>query len=401
MTHPVFQDRLRLVTYLAAWLPAGALLAALLVYIGDLAVVPALVFALPVALFYAFVCLAAWFPTRSTPLTTSSAALAALKHLVGAALSSAVAQLVGGAWAGVLARLPAFASVDTVYRQQAPLLFLVGALVYLLAVAACYLMIAVDESRQAEKRALEAEKVQALAARDLELARTIQQHLLPPAEQAGEGWCLAARNQAAQLVAGDFYDYFRLPDGSLMVAIADVSGKGIAASLVTATVKAVLPLLAVEGTVDAILARLNERLCLELTKRTFVALALARFEPDTGRLELANAGLPDPYVVCPEGGVRLLEVPQPRLPLGLRPGIEYQKLESSLAAGDRLLLVTDGLPEAPKENGEPIGYDQLAAFLPNPDGAPVAWLDTLFAALRGATAPELEDDWTAILLERG
>lgn len=400
MTHPIFQDRLRLVAYLAAWLPAGALLASLLVYVGDLAVGPALVFALPVALFYAFVCLAAWFPSRSTPLTTSSAALAALKHLVGAALSSAVGQLVGGAWAGVLARLPAFASVDAVYRQQVPLLFLVGALVYLLAVAASYLMIAIDESRQAEKRALEAEKVQALAARDLELARTIQQHLLPPAAQEGDGWRLAARNQAAQLVAGDFYDYFRLPDGSLMVAIADVSGKGIAASLVTATVKAVLPLLAVEGSVEEILARLNERLCLELTKRTFVALALVRFEPESGRLELANAGLPDVYVVSPDGEVRVIEVPQPRLPLGLRPGIAYAKSTALLAAGERLLLVTDGLPEAPTENGEPVGYDQLAALLSIPDGAPVAWLDALFASLRGATAPELADDWTAVLLER-
>ena len=400
MTHPVLAERWRLVFYLALWLPAGAMLAGLLVFTSDLSVWPSFAFALPVALFYAFICLGAWYPSHSTPLASGASGLAA-KHLIAAGLSSALGQLVGGVWAALLGRLPVFASMPDVFRQQVPLLFAIGMLLYLLAVAASYLVIAAETGRQAEMRALEAEKVQALAARDLELARAIQQRLLPPTERQGDDWSLAARNLAAQLVAGDFYDYFHLPDGRLVLAVADVSGKGIGASLVTATVKAVLPLLASDGSMVDTLGRLNERLVDELTRRTFVALSLACFDPATGEIELVNAGLPDAYLLRTDGTVRTLEVPQPRLPLGLKRGLAYTAVSTRLEVGERLLMITDGLPEAPMQNGEPIGYDQLAILLETPNGAPVPWLEGLFARLREATAPELADDWTAVVLERG
>lgn len=405
MTHPVLSDRRRLLVYLAMWLPGGALLGTLLVLVGNLAWLPALALAIPLALFYAFVCLAAWYPSRQTPLAAGRFALAATKHLAAAALSSALGQLAGGGLATLLARLPGplagqFEAVDDVFRQQVPLLFAVGMLVYLLAVAASYLVIAVETGRLTEKRALEAEQVQALAARELELARAIQQRLLPPPVHTGDLWQLAARNLAAQFVAGDFYDYFRLPDGSLMLAIGDVSGKGIAASLVTATVKAVLPLLAAERSVAATLARLNERLCQELTRRTFVALSLAHYQPASGRLDVVNAGLPDPYLLRDGQPARPIEAPQPRLPLGLRRGIEYAVVSTDLEPGDRLLMITDGLPEAPLGDGDPFGYERLAAELVRPAAAPAIWLDGLFDRLRGLTAPELADDWTAIVLER-
>src|SRR5262249_46876865 len=79
-------------------------------------------------------------------------------------------------------------------------------------------------------------KEQEFAEKELELARSIQSRLLPPEEVSGEGYRVAARNLAARFVAGDFYDVFRLSDGSLGVAVADVSGKGMGASLIMASV---------------------------------------------------------------------------------------------------------------------------------------------------------------------
>jgi serine phosphatase RsbU (regulator of sigma subunit) len=94
------------------------------------------------------------------------------------------------------------------------------------------------------------------------LARSIQKRLLPPRELDEEGYSLAARNEAASYVAGDYFDIFSLSNGDLSLVVADVAGKGIGASLIMASTKAVLPFIANENTVGGALSALNERLVL-------------------------------------------------------------------------------------------------------------------------------------------
>jgi sigma-B regulation protein RsbU (phosphoserine phosphatase) len=130
-----------------------------------------------------------------------------------------------------------------------------------------------------------------------------------------------------------------------------------------------------------------------------VALAYARFEPATGALELANAGLPDPYLLRRDGTIEALVAPGPRLPLGARPGIAYQSLAVSLEPGERVFFFTDGLPEADAGNGEPLGYEALETRLPRRAASPALFIDELFASLRASTSPTLGDDWTALVLE--
>jgi hypothetical protein len=250
------------------------------------------------------------------------------------------------------------------------------------------------------------------AEKELQLARELQGRLLPPPEIAGEGYRVAARNLAAHLVAGDFYDSFLLPDGAVGVAVGDVAGKGMAAALIMASVKAMLPLIAAERSAADTLRELNRRLAAELAGREFVALAFARFEPAGGRIELANAGLPDPYLLAAGKPPAPQVVPGPRLPLGVRREVEYRSLALRLGPGDRLLLLTDGFAEAPTGGGEPLGYGALAGLLTAGSGggnrgdgadggeAPLAWIDGLLDRVRAATQPALEDDWTALLLER-
>src|SRR6185312_15322730 len=222
------------------------------------------------------------------------------------------------------------------------------------------------------------------AERELQLARRLQSRLLPPPEIEGDGYRIAARNLAARVVAGDFYDVFPLTGGALGVVVADVAGKGMAASLIMASVKAMLPFMAAE-----------------LSPREFVALAYARFDPATGSLVLANAGLPDPYLLPLCGSARAVEVPGPRLPLGVRREVEYQSLEVCLAPGERMLLFTDGLAEAPAAGGEPLGYTALAELLDVASSStPSEWLEIVLERVRAATSSSLEDDWTALVLER-
>ncbi|MEM6795745.1 MAG: SpoIIE family protein phosphatase [Acidobacteriota bacterium] len=268
-----------------------------------------------------------------------------------------------------------------------------------------------DERRRdlEQQRLLETLREQEFSLKELELARDIQCRLLPPPHVAGERWSLVAHNEPARFVAGDFYDVLRHGEAAASdrvdVVVADVAGKGIGPSLIMASVKAVLPFLTADRSVTEVLGELNQRLRRELSRREFVAMALARFEPATGRLELVNAGLPDPYRLVRAGaGARAeaLEVSGERLPLGLREDLEYSCLETILEPGERLLLMSDGLPEADLPEGGPYGYERFERLLgASPwEDDPQAWLDGVLEGLRQGTAEQQRDDWTAVVLER-
>ncbi len=236
------------------------------------------------------------------------------------------------------------------------------------------------------------------AEKELELARAIQTRLLPPQKIEGNGFSIAARNFPAHLVAGDFYDVVNLDDGSVAVIVADVAGKGIGASLIMASVKAVLPFVA-RGSVEEAMTALNDKLVQELDRREFVALAYARFFPADGTLQLANAGFPDPYLI--RGTVvQPLAVTGIRLPLGVRAGARYQMMTTKLEERDRLVFVSDGIPEAPVEGDQPLGYENLVEALRiGTDERADEWLEELLARIRKEVREPLEDDWTALVLQ--
>ena len=232
------------------------------------------------------------------------------------------------------------------------------------------------------------------AEKELELARELQARMLPAPEIAADGYHISARNYAARFVAGDFYDVFPFGDGSIGIAVADVAGKGLAASLIMASVKSVLPIFAIRGGVGETIAALNEKLVGELSKREFVALVLARYEPAARRLTFVNAGLPDPYVVRRDGNVETVEATGPRLPLGLRRAMQYEQSEILLGDGDAVLLMSDGLPEATMKDGEQLGYDRLAEII----RATGAHADAIVARVHAETIDVREDDQTLVVL---
>lgn len=244
-----------------------------------------------------------------------------------------------------------------------------------------------------EERLRDKIREQELAQQELTLARAIQERLLPPPEFSADGFRVTARNLAAHYVAGDFYDLIARADGSVVCVVADVAGKGVAASLTMASVKSVLPMIASVESAEGTMRRLNDKLATELGKREFVALACATYDPSTRRLVLANAGLPDPYLVR-EGVATPLVVEGPRLPLGIRKNLEYESITVDLQRGDRLLMLTDGLPEAEVGEEQQIGYVRLAQL-----AAVHASLESLFAAIERETEEPRGDDWTAVMLE--
>lgn len=251
-----------------------------------------------------------------------------------------------------------------------------------------------------ERLQLEELVARELGRRELEMARDVQRRLLPPSEVSGPGWEVAARCQPARVVAGDFYDVLRHADGRVDLVVADVAGKGFAASLIMASVKAMLPFVTADGGVAESLVELNHRLSLELGRGEFVALTLARYRPSEGRVELANAGAPDPYLVRAGEAPQPLSVPGPRLPLGVRSEVAYASRTAAVAVGESLLLLTDGLPEARDAGGEPLGYQALESMLSEgtSPALPASWLNALFDRVQKRTGRLPEDDWTAAML---
>lgn len=257
-------------------------------------------------------------------------------------------------------------------------------------------MLARFRRAEAERQAaaLEAQRA-AFATEQLELARDLQQRLLPPPLLEGDSFRVSARNAPAAYVAGDFFDFVPLAGGRMLIVIADVAGKGVAAGLIMATVKAILPLLAAEEpAAAALLGRVNDRLALRGSRRDFVALIAAIYEPRTGELSLANAALPDPLLVSAAASPRPLVVSGPRYPAGIRSPLAYEALTVHLAPGDRVVFFTDGLPEA-SVDGAQFGYERFTSEVQRARGD----LAALFDALDKLSAGH-DDDWTAVVLER-
>lgn len=172
--NPILVRGDRLAWYLGGWVITGGLLASAMAGQGHVAWAPALAIIVPLCVVYGFVCLSAWYVCRSTPLRTSGA-LAILVNIGGAAIvASGFWLLVGRGIAGLAARIPALAAAADLYARSSLLLFTVGILLYLLAAAVHYAALAVEESRAAERRALELQ----ILAREAEL-KTLRAQIDP------------------------------------------------------------------------------------------------------------------------------------------------------------------------------------------------------------------------------
>jgi serine phosphatase RsbU (regulator of sigma subunit) len=248
--------------------------------------------------------------------------------------------------------------------------------------------------REQEEATRQRESIQ----HELRVARRIQQQFLPHELPELEGWRIAARYLPAHQVGGDFYDFIRLPNGLIGITIGDVTDKGVPAALGMATTHAVLRAEAPRLVAPTdVLRRANELLIGELPPGMFVTCLYAVLDPGAGRLRFANAGHCLPYLRS-DGIVN--ELLATGMPLGLMPGMHYEEREQTVAAGDQLLLHSDGLTEAHNQRNEMFGVPRLVELLGSGDGQGV--IETLLGELASFTGSgwEQEDDITLVTLER-
>lgn len=190
-----------------------------------------------------------------------------------------------------------------------------------------------------------------LYAERTQAARTLQASLLPERLPRIPGVALAVRYlpAAGGEVSGDFYDVFALPDGTWLLVVGDVCGKGVEAAALTAqaryTVRALAPHLREPG---AILEGLNDALRRQRDDDRFVTLAVLRLDPAARTLSYSCAGHPPPFVLRHDGGVEVLEAHGPVV--GILDDIVMVQRDVALAAGDVVAIFTDGITEASRDH---------------------------------------------------
>jgi hypothetical protein len=230
-----------------------------------------------------------------------------------------------------------------------------------------------DQRQVTEERAIFAGEIHA--------ARDVQQYLIPAHLPPTPGFSVESEYRPAREVGGDFFQILPQPaDGSLLIVVGDVAGKGIEAGmLATLIVGAVRTAVAFTSDPARILVLLNERLC----GRGLVTCLALHIDRDGGTT-LINAGHLPPYLNGKEVTV------EGALPLGAVPGMQFPATRFTLAAGDSLLLMTDGVAEAQNSQGQLFGFERIAHLLSTGTGG---------AALADAAqAFGQEDDITVLTL---
>ncbi len=253
--------------------------------------------------------------------------------------------------------------------------------------------IALETSTLLEERTRQAE-----LERELGIAATIQQSLLPPELAVADGWRVAAVCQPAREVGGDFYTELPGPaPGERALVYGDVAGKSIPGALLMMATHEVLHALAMAHPDPEELFDLTNQRLYTLRRSSsvsnhasFVALGYLACSGDRRSLRYTLAGQPPPLVRRRDGSVEELPLPPHRIPLGAFPGGGYRVLEYPMAHGDVLLAYSDGVVEAMSASGEFFGSERLAATLascePEPDAVVRRVLERLAEFTRGQAA---------------
>lgn len=250
---------------------------------------------------------------------------------------------------------------------------------------------------------LEAAAVKQRMQRDLDLAREIQQGLLPRVPPDIPGFEVAGWSKPADETGGDCYDWLLLPDGWLAIVIGDATGHGIGPALVSSEARALLRATVTQSRDPGmIVPHVNDLIAEDLREGTFVTAFVGFLDPGAGTVAYTSAGH-GPILAFAAGDGTVTEHPTHGTPLGLFPGMEYDPPTSvALAPGDMLLLFTDGFFEWARHDGEQFGQERLGEVVRECRERPAA--EIIAAVFDAVTAfaggsPQA-DDCTAVIVKR-
>ena len=250
--------------------------------------------------------------------------------------------------------------------------------------------------------------------RELEIGREIQKGFLPAELPRAEGWEIAAYFKAAREVAGDFYDAFHLPDGTLGLVIGDVCGKGVGAALFMTLFRSLIRAAATAefftqetDAQEPVAARLERSISLanDYIAKThgetgmFATVFFGILDPKNGLLTYVNAGHEPPVIVKSSGAQSFL--PKTGLAIGLFAGLKFAQKTHQIESGDLIFVFTDGAPESKNPRGEFFERERLLALLDPKTESAEALLREIETRLRDHIAEaEQFDDITMLAARR-
>jgi len=194
-------------------------------------------------------------------------------------------------------------------------------------------------------------------ARQIKLAGTVQRHLIPQKAPKLPGFDLSGQYVPCYDVGGDFYDFIPMADGTLVITIGDVMGKGVPASLTMAALRSSLRAYAEQiHTIDEIARRANRMFCHDTEMWEFATLFCAHLDPRNSRLSYCNCGHEPPLLI--RGG-ETLSLQEGGMVLGIQPENDYESRHITHEEGDLLVFYTDGLADAVNFERESFGRKRI------------------------------------------
>jgi phosphoserine phosphatase RsbU/P len=234
---------------------------------------------------------------------------------------------------------------------------------------------------------------------DVARAAEIQARLLPSGSPALPGWGLVGSTRPCHTIGGDYYD-FELEEGQLLLALGDVSGKGMGAALLMAVLRAAVRGQWAERDLSEAVGRINRVLCANVPANKYVTFFLGRLDPATGALRYVNAGHNPPLLVRADGSTRTLD--EGGMVLGMFDSVPYAEGGAQLDPGDLLLVYSDGVTEAWDPADEEFGPERLVRIAIDHRHASAASVhERVLQAVDAHVGPgKATDDRTLIVLRR-
>ncbi len=239
-----------------------------------------------------------------------------------------------------------------------------------------------------------------LVKHELALAHDVQARLLPDRPLSINGLDCVGFCRPARSIGGDYYDLLSLKDGKFALTLGDVSGKGIPAAVMMASIQTLLRTLLQQDALHlaSVLTALNQTMYETSTPERYSTLFCGVVSEDRSTLTYVNAGHTLPMLLRGDGGVDRLAGGGP--PLALLPGISYTQIDTRLEPADTLVVFSDGIVEACNHAGEFWEEEELERFLLSNPAAPLAQLPDLLCAAADnfAAGAEQYDDMTIAAL---
>ncbi|MGH9815889.1 MAG: PP2C family protein-serine/threonine phosphatase [Candidatus Acidiferrales bacterium] len=196
--------------------------------------------------------------------------------------------------------------------------------------------------------------------RDLELARSIQRGLLPELPPVLEGFDIAVSHRSSQMVGGDYYDFVKITDETMLTVIADVEGKGVASGLVMANLQATLrALVAHLHSLERLVSAVNNMILADTRAQKFMTFFACMLDTRNRALHYINAGHVPPVVLRASG--EKIHLSEGGMVMGVFPDVPYDRGFLALESGDIMVGCTDGITEAMNPANEEYGSERLVA----------------------------------------